>query len=104
MPTPLRFFIKVAQERGNVDPNEIEAVERWYLEDFPKLPKKELNTILDELIEHSGKESIKPEKLVYPSNIPMPLIKDTIPVTGLLRTNLYRRLINNLSKLIRTKS
>ena len=40
MPTPLRFFIKVAQERGNVDPNEIEAVEKWYLEDFPKLHSK----------------------------------------------------------------
>ena len=103
MPTPLRFFIKVAQERGNVDPDDIEAVEKWFLKDFPKLPKKDLNAIMDELIQRSHEESMKPEKIVYPSNIPIPLMKDTIPVTGLLLTNLYRRLINNLSKLIASK-
>jgi hypothetical protein len=103
MATPLRFFIKIAQERGNINPDDIVAVENWFLEELPKLPKKDLDAILNELIEHSDDKSIKPEKIVYPSNIPIPLIKDTIPVTGLQRTNLYNRLINNLRKLIASK-
>jgi hypothetical protein len=103
MPTPLRFFIKIAQERGNINPDDIVAVENWFLEDLPKLPEKDLQAILDELIEHSDDKSIKPDKIVYPSDIPMPLMKDTIPVTGLQRTSLYSRLINNLKKLIASK-
>lgn len=103
MPTPIRFFIQVAQEYGNIDPDDMEAVESWYITDFPKLPKKDLIAIMDLLIEHDNELPMIPKKIIYPSDIPLPLIKDTIPITGMLRKNLYRRLINYLSRIIRAK-
>lgn len=71
---------------------------------FPELPKKDLNAILDELIQFSNEESIKSDKIVYPSDVPFPLMKNTIPVTGFRWANFYKQFLNYLTSLIRTSN
>lgn len=100
MPTPMRFFVKVAQKWGNIDPDDHQAVENWYVKELPKLPKKNLNAILDELMQFSQEESIKPDKIVYPSDVPYPLMKNLIPASGYTLTNYYTQIAKYLRKLI----
>jgi len=104
MPTPVRFFAKVAQEWGNIDPKDHQAVETWYIKELPKLSKKDLNAILDELTQFSNEESIKPDTIVYPSEVPYPLMKDMIPATGYSWKSYYSRVMKYLSKLIMSKN
>lgn len=101
MPTPSRFFKAVAQKWGNVNPDNDQAVEKWFLQDFPKLPKKDLNTILDELIQYNNEKSIDPGKVIYPADIPLPFMKDTIPFKGFLWVNLYKSFIKYIQSLIK---
>ena len=101
MPTPMRFFSAVAQKWGKVDPDNDQAVEKWFLEDFPKLPKKDLNTILDELIQYNNEKSIDPGKVIYPTDIPLPFMKDTIPLKGFLWVNLYKSFLKYIQNLIK---
>jgi hypothetical protein len=58
---------------------------------------------MDELIEHNEELPSVPKKIIYPSDIPIPLMKDTIPVTGILRKNLYSKFVHYLRKVIRSK-
>lgn len=102
MPTPMRFFIKVAQKYGNIDPSDNKAVEEWFLTKFRKLPKKDLNAILENLMEYNDEKSIKPDKIVYPSDVPLPLMKDIIPVAGYTWTNLYKKLTSYLRNIIKS--
>lgn len=104
MPTPVRFFAEVAQKWGNIDPKDYQAVETWYLKELPKLPKKNLNAILDELTQFNNEKSIKPNKIVYPSDVPYPLMKDMIPATGYSWKNYYTLVMKYLSKLIMSRN
>jgi hypothetical protein len=38
MPTPTTAFADAAAEFGDVDPDDLEAVQRWFMEELPKLP------------------------------------------------------------------
>jgi hypothetical protein len=102
MPTPVKYFIQVAQKWGNVDPNDTQAIEKWFLNDFPKLPKKEINAILGELIENSNAEPGDPGKIVYPSEVPLPLFKDILPVSGISWAQSYKAFLKYLQKLIKS--
>jgi len=102
MPTPLRYFVKVAQKWGNIDPTDHQAIEEWFLNDFQKLPEKDLNAILDELIENSNKGSVDPGKIVYPSDIPLPLFNDIVPVSEISWTRSYKEFIYYIRNLITT--
>lgn len=104
MPTPVKYYTKVAQKWGNIDPDDYQAVENWFLNDFPNLPKKELSAILDELIEKSNEVSIDPGKITNPPKVPMPLFKDNIPVSGYAWLNSYKGLKKYLRSLIKSKS
>lgn len=100
MPTPMRFFAKVADKWANIDPDDHQAVENWFVKDFPKLPKKSIDAILDELMQFSNEESVKPDKIVYPSDVPYPLMKDLIPVSGYSWKKYYSQTMKYLHKLI----
>ena len=103
MPTPVKYFIQVAHKWGKIDPDDSQAIEDWFLTDFPNLPKKDLTAIQDELIEHSNEASTDPGKIIYPSKVPLPLFKDRIPVSGNSWTYSYRELINYIRNLIKSK-
>lgn len=103
MPTPIKYFIQVAHKWGNIDPDDNQAVEDWFLNDFPKLPKKDINSILDELIRHNNEVADDPGKIIYPSKVPLPLFKDIIPVAGFSLKNSYREFINYIRYVINSR-
>ena len=93
----MRFFSQVAQKWGKVDPTDQLATEKWFLEEFPNLPKKDLEAILDELISFNNETNIKPEKLIYPKEIPLPLMKDIVPMRGRSWKDVYKQIVTFLS-------
>ena len=48
MPTPTGFFLDVAARYGGVDPGDLDAVQRWFIESMPELPPETINQIFDE--------------------------------------------------------
>ena len=54
MPTPTTAFADAAAKHGNVDPNDLEAVQQWFTEELPKLPPEIVERVLRELLEQDG--------------------------------------------------
>lgn len=100
----MRFFKEVAQKWGNVDPKDDRAIEKWFIEEFPKLPQKTLNDILDELIQYNSEREDEPDLIIYPTNISLPLMKDNVPATGFLWRNYYKLIIRYIQNLIKSKN
>ena len=101
MPTPVRYFQKIAQKWGNINPENPEEIEKWFIEEFPKLPKRDLNGILEELLENNSHQNEKPEYLIYPKEVPLPLFKDNIPVSGLSWKLIHQKFTRYLKRSIR---
>jgi hypothetical protein len=80
MPTPTGVFAQVAARHGDVDPNDAEAVQRWYAETVPALSPEKLETVLEDLLEQ---ESDPHEPLLapmYPRGVPLPEQASAPPV------------------------
>lgn len=104
MPTPIRYFTKVAKKYGNIDADTPQEVENWYVNELPKLPKKDLNKILDELLQYNNEESIKTDKIAYPKDVSYPLMKNTEPITSYTWANYYTQIMKYIRKLIKSKN
>jgi hypothetical protein len=105
MPTPTRVFHDVAARYGKVDPSDAEALERWFTEVLPTLPKEQIEEILEELLAHDGSQAPRTESHSYPQNVPLPSLEDSPPVTfsalkQLLSTLMARWLVMGLLALI----
>lgn len=72
MPTPVSAFLDVAARHGGVDPEDLEAVEQWYLKVVPGLPPGEVDTILEALLAEDALPDTKEIVARYPSNAPVP--------------------------------
>ena len=69
MPTPPQVFADVAARYG-VDPNDADAVVRFFTETVPTLPPEEIDAILDELLAREGAPCTYPP--CYPEDAPLP--------------------------------
>ena len=78
------------------------TIRNWFLNELPKLPKKDLNTILDELMEKDHHESEIPDKLIYPEDVPLPRMKNILPASGFSWKMLYMKYSEFLKKLIKS--
>ena len=38
MPTPITAFADAAAKYGDIDPDDIEAVQKWFADELPRLP------------------------------------------------------------------
>ena len=74
MPTPTQYFADVAAKYGNIDPQDSEAVERWFSETLPTMPKAQIETVLEDLLGRDGHESTRDDIRTYPSGIPLPAL------------------------------
>ena len=79
MPTPVRAFAEIAAQHGDVDPTDLEAVQRWYLDELPQLPPSEIDEILQELVSHDGESHKDDLKRTYPQEAPLPTLSDSPP-------------------------
>ena len=60
MPTPIRVFAEIAARVGGVDPEDMAAVERFYVEVLPGLETAQIRAILGELLERECEGGEKP--------------------------------------------
>jgi hypothetical protein len=79
MPTPVEAFAQIAAEHGGVDPNDTEAVQRWYAETVPTLPPERLEAVLEDLLSHEGDSSGRSLRPSYPRAAPLPGLETSPP-------------------------
>ena len=98
MPTPTTAFADVAAEFGNVDPDDLDAVQRWFLEELPKLSQETLEQALGELLRQDGTPETRSLTPRYPSRAPLPSLSSSPAALGPFLTegprSVWRRLVS----------
>ena len=105
MATPTSKFIEIAARHGNVDPTDIEAVQRWFAEALPKLSPAELGYIFEELLRADGApRTARVAVRVYPKHAPLPSLRQSpavgLPLLAGRWTELHKRLLRRLLRRI----
>ena len=77
MPTNWSTHADVARRHGGVDPSDHAAVERFFTETCPNLPRDKQAEIIEELLAGSTVEESGPVKRNYPSGVPIPKLSET---------------------------
>ena len=80
MPTPIHIFAQIAATYGNVNPDDADEVQKWYIETLPTLKPELVDEIIETLLRHDGTKPIPFAEKTYPVEAPLPLLKDSIPV------------------------
>ena len=81
MPTPIRYFSEIAAKYGDVDPDDADAVQKWFLDTLPSLESEQIDEILEAILRNDGAESGPAGNRVYPVGVPLPSLKDSPPAT-----------------------
>ena len=79
MPTPIRAFIDVAAQYGDVDPSDAAAVQHWFSEVLPTLPPETIEEIFETLLEHDGADDDRSAAPAYPRDVPLPSLSSSPP-------------------------
>ena len=77
MPTPTASFLEIAARYGNVDPEDIEAVQHWFTEVLPSLPPETIEGILEDLLASDRADQDKDTARSYPRDVPLPSLSSS---------------------------
>ena len=80
MPTPTTAFADVAAEFGNVDPDDLDAVQQWFMEELPKLSPETLERVLRELLRQDGAVASRRLTPRYPPRARLPSLSSSPPL------------------------
>jgi len=93
MPTPTTAFADAAAKYGGVDPDDIEAVQRWFAEELPTLSIQIIEQVIRDLLAQDGAVSGREIIPVYPERAPLPSLGASPAVTTPLLAEDWRRLL-----------
>ena len=96
MPTPTRSFLDVATRYGNVDPDDPEAVQRWFTRVLPTLRRETVEEILELLLENEGARDDAERPGNYPRDVPLPTLSASPPAPIPLFASGWRELLLKL--------
>ena len=96
MPTPIHVFAEIAATYGNVNPDDMDAVQKWYIETLPTLKPEHIDEILEALLRHDGAKPNPSAEKSYPTDVPLPSLKDSTPV----KSSILRAVLDLFSKRI----
>ena len=96
MPTPTTAFADAAAKFGDVDPDDLEAVQRWFMEELPKLPPETIEQVLRELLSQDGAPAIRRLTPRYPERAPLPSLSSSPPVLLPLLSENWRAILRRL--------
>ena len=100
MPTPTTAFADAAAKYGDVDRDDIRAVEKWFRDELPTLPAETIEQVLQELLEKDGAPEGRPLARVYPKAAPFPSLRSSPgalpPLLAEEWKTLLRRLLTGL--------
>jgi len=97
MPTPTTAFADAAAKYGEVDPNDIEAVQDWFAEELPTLPVDVIEQVIRDLLAQDGAAADREIIPVYPKHAPLPSLKLSPPVALPLLAEDWKRLLQRLA-------
>lgn len=93
MPTPTTAFADAAAKYGDVDPDDIEAVQEWFAEELPTLSVDIIERVLHDLLAQDGAVSGREIIPVYPERAPLPSLGASPAVSTPLLAEDWRRLL-----------
>ncbi len=96
MATPTTAFADAAAKYGDVDPEDIEAVQKWFTEALPTLPLNILEQVLEELLTHDGATADREIIPVYPERAPLPSLRSSPPIVAPLLAEDWKRILRRL--------
>ena len=79
MPTPITAFADAAAKYGDIDPDDIEAVQKWFAEGLPRLPVDTIERVLHDLLERDGAAAEREIVPMYPKRVPLPSLGSSPP-------------------------
>jgi hypothetical protein len=97
MPTPTATFLEIAARYGDVDPEDIEAVQHWFTEVLPGLPPERIEEILDDLLASEGADKAEETVRSYPRDVPLPALSSSPPVPIPLLAERWREILARLA-------
>lgn len=97
MPTPTTAFADAAAKYGEVDPNDIEAVQKWFAEELPALPVDVVEQIIRDLLAQDGSAADREITPIYPEGVPLPSLRSSPPVALPLLAEGWKRLLQRLA-------
>ena len=101
MPTPITAFADAAAKYGNIDPDDIEAVQAWFADELPKLPVDTIEQVLHELLERDGTPTEREIVPMYPKRVPLPSLGSSPPALPPLLAEQWRTLLGRLLRRLR---
>ena len=101
MPTPTTAFADAAAKYGDVDPNDIEAVQSWFAEELSKLTPKVIEQVLHDLLTQDGAIPRRELIPVYPAHAPLPSLRASPHAAPPLLADDWRRILSRLRGLLR---
>jgi hypothetical protein len=93
MPTPTTAFADAAAKYGGVDPDDIEAVQRWFSEELPILSIQIIEQVIRDLLAQDGAATDREIIPVYPEHAPLPSLGASPAVSTPLLAEDWRRLL-----------
>jgi hypothetical protein len=96
MPTPITAFADAAAKHGDVDPNDIEAVQKWFAEELPKRSPDVIEEVLRDLLGRDGESPDREVIPVYPNRAPLPSLGASPRVGSPLLAEDWKRMLSRL--------
>ncbi|MBW2509249.1 MAG: hypothetical protein JRE81_11505 [Deltaproteobacteria bacterium] len=103
MPTPTAAFADAAAKYGDVDPEDIEAVQKWFVEELPTLSPETIERIFENLLARDGDSESRQMVPVYPDQAPLPSLSSSPPIASPLLAEPWKRLLSRLFGRLRSE-
>jgi len=103
MPTPITAFADAAAKYGDIDANDIEAVQEWFSDELPKLPVDTIERVLHDLLERDGTAAEREIAPIYPKRVPLPSLGSSPPALPPLLAEQWRTLLGRLWRQLRRR-
>ena len=98
MPTPTAAFLNIAAKYGDVDPDDIEAVQHWFTKVLPGLAPEKIEEVLEALLSGEGAEPDREIARSYPQGVPLPSLSSSPQALAPLTAAGWKELLSRLAR------
>jgi hypothetical protein len=103
MPTPITAFADAAAKYGEINPDDIEAVQNWFADELPKLPVDTIEQVLHDLLARDGSAAEREIAPMYPKRAPLPSLGSSPPALPPLLAEQWPTLLGRLLRRLRRR-
>jgi hypothetical protein len=96
MPTPTTAFAEIAAKYGDVDPEDIGAVQSWFEKELGALPPETIEQIFHDLLARDGDPEAREIVPAYPNRAPLPSLGASPSLAAPPMADTWKRLVRRL--------